>query len=153
MERSLRKLLAHGRFQRVPHARSRTMSLIRGRNNKSTELQFRMALVRGKIGGWTTNEPALPGKPDFYFKNRKLAIFIDGCFWHGCPVCGHIPKTNALFWKEKIRRNKLRDKRTQKSLSLQRIQVIRLWEHQIKNARTVAAMIDKIKGRKKIYSN
>jgi DNA mismatch endonuclease (patch repair protein) len=96
-----------------------------------------MALIRNKIAGWTTNEIALIGKPDFYFKKSKMVLFIDGCFWHGCPVCGHIPRTNISFWKEKIRRNKLRDKRTKKALLKQGIKVLRLWEHQINNPKAI----------------
>jgi len=137
MERSLKKHLKNGKFQKVSPVRSRTMSRIRGKNNKSTEIQFRMSLIRNKIVGWTTNEVTLIGKPDFYFKKVKLAIFIDGCFWHGCPICGHIPQTNTSFWKEKIKRNKLRDKRTNKALLKQGIKVLRLWEHQIKNSKVI----------------
>jgi DNA mismatch endonuclease, patch repair protein len=145
MERSLKKLLKNGNFQKVPPIRSRTMSRIRGKNNKSTEIQFRMLLIRNKIAGWTTNEVSLIGKPDFYFKKGKMALFIDGCFWHGCPVCGHIPRTNTAFWKEKIKRNKLRDKRTKKALLKQGIKVLRLWEHQIKNPKAINLTIKTIK--------
>lgn len=145
MERSLKKHLKGGCFQKVSPVRSCTMSRIRGKNNKSTEIKFRMALVRNEIVGWTANELSLIGKPDFYFKKVKLAVFIDGCFWHGCPICGHIPRTNTSFWKEKIRRNKVRDKRTIKALLKQGIQVVRLWEHQIKTPKNISSTIEKIK--------
>jgi DNA mismatch endonuclease (patch repair protein) len=121
MEKSLKKHLPGGLFRKVSPTRSRTRSRIKGKNDKSTETQFRMALVRNKISSWTTNETTLTGKPDFYFNQIKLAVFIDGCFWHGCLVCDHIPKSNTAFWQEKIRRNKERNKQT-KSTSMSRYQ-------------------------------
>lgn len=109
------------------------MSAIKGKGNKTTEMRFRLALVRDGISGWNMHEPDIIGKPDFYFPDQKLAVFIDGCFWHGCPRCGHIPKTNTEYWREKIARNKKRDKSTTRKLRYRKYKVLRFWEHELKN--------------------
>jgi DNA mismatch endonuclease (patch repair protein) len=74
----------------------------------------------------------LPGKPDFYFHRPKLAVFVDGCFWHGCAACGHTPRTNSAYWSEKVRRNRDRDVRTTAALRGLGVEVIRLWEHELR---------------------
>jgi len=130
MERLLRNTLAGGRFIGVEPTRSQTMSAIRGKNNRTTELRFRMALVRSALRGWVTH-PDLLGKPDFYFPSAKVVVFLDGCFWHGCKVCGHIPKTNSAFWSTKIRRNKYRDRRNTRALRASGFSVLRFWEHSL----------------------
>jgi len=107
------------------------MAAVKGKHNRSTELVLRMALIRSGIKGWKMHYD-LPGKPDFYFPKYKLAIFVDGCFWHGCPKCGHIPKTRTRFWKEKIERNIRRDKKNKNVLKKRGIHLIRLWEHELK---------------------
>ena len=93
------------------------MSAIRSRGNKSTEMVLRMALVRAKMGGWIMHPKGVPGKPDFFFAANNLAVFVDGCFWHGCNRCGHIPKTNRPYWKAKIARNRLQHRKVAKQLS------------------------------------
>ena len=90
-----------------------------------------MALVREGIRGWTLHRKDIAGCPDFYFARKKVAVFIDGCFWHGCPKCGHIPKTRSKFWRTKIERNKGRDKRTNQELRRNGVKVIRMWEHEV----------------------
>ena len=72
------------------------------------------------------------GKPDFGSKKYKLAVFIDGCFWHGCKQCRNIPETNNEFWHKKIKRNMERDEEVTRELKSQGYTVIRFWEHQIK---------------------
>jgi len=133
MERKLRKTLEDGKFKDVTPERSRTMAAIRGKNNRTTEQRLRMALVRAGIKGWQTNIVDLPGKPDFFFKKQQIAVFVDGCFWHGCPKCGHYPKTRTKFWKTKILRNKERDKINRQKLRKNGIKVINIWEHSLKD--------------------
>lgn len=109
------------------------MGAVRGRSNRTTELKMRMGLVRSGISGWQSNRDDLPGKPDFYFSSEKLAIFVDGCFWHGCEMCGHIPKTNQEFWRAKIERNRQRHEIVSRLLEKEDIQSIRFWEHELKH--------------------
>jgi DNA mismatch endonuclease (patch repair protein) len=71
------------------------------------------------------------GNPDFYFHANNVVVFVDGCFWHGCPKCGHTPKTNSEFWKEKVRRNRARDHRNNKQLRSQGKAIKRFWEHEL----------------------
>ena len=131
METWLKKHLPNGKFDVTPE-RSRAMAAVRGRGNKTTELRLRMALVKSGIHGWVCNEASLPGKPDFYFAEQKLAIFVDGCFWHGCPRCGHVPKTNNSFWAAKLDRNRRRHQKVARALRTNGIHVIRFWEHQLR---------------------
>ena len=88
--------------------RSRIMSAVRSSGNKSTEERLIKIMRLHKITRWRRNWP-LPGKPDFAFPKSKLAVFVDGCFWHGCTRCYTEPVINAEYWREKIRRNILRD--------------------------------------------
>jgi DNA mismatch endonuclease (patch repair protein) len=80
---------------------------------------------------------------DIVFQNVKVAIFIDGCFWHGCPSHGSMPKNNAQFWCEKIRNNKARDADTNERLTTLGWLVIRVWEHQdpINAAEMISAVV------------
>src|SRR3712207_4254253 len=102
MEKLLRSKLTNGEFSNQSPARSKMMGAVKGRGNRSTEVRLRLALVRSKIKGWKVHPKGLVGKPDFYFPTNKLVIFVDGCFWHGCLECGHIPKSNKPFWETKI---------------------------------------------------
>ena len=106
MERTLRKHLPGGVFDGVSPARSRAMAAVRGRGNKTTERGLRLGLVRGGVRGWKLRPKGLRGNPDFLFPEARVAIFVDGCFWHGCPDCGHVPRTNRAFWAAKIERNR-----------------------------------------------
>jgi len=141
MEKKLKKKLKGGKFDNVPLVRSRTMAAIRGKNNRTTELSLRMALVRAGIKEWETNVEDLAGKPDFFFRKKRLAVFVDGCFWHGCPKCGHYPKTRSSFWKTKILRNKERDKSNRRKLRRKGIKVVRIWEHSLKDPKHIGSKI------------
>lgn len=132
MERLLRLSLTNGRFEYLTPKRSRIMSSIPGKNNKSTERRLHMAIVRNSIGGFTLHPQEVAGKPDIYFEKERLAVFVDGCFWHGCQRCGHLPKSNTKFWALKIQRNKERDRLTSKTLASAGTGVLRFWEHELK---------------------
>ncbi|MGH9905441.1 MAG: very short patch repair endonuclease [Pyrinomonadaceae bacterium] len=121
------------------------MSAIRGRHTKSTEIRLRMALVRAGLTGWKLHFSTLPGKPDIYFPKRNVAVFVDGCFWHGCRSCGHIPKTNQAFWEAKIRSNSERDRRNKRKLSSAGISVVRIWEHSLKDRSSAAKAVAAIR--------
>lgn len=129
MDKALRGKLRDGRFQEVPLTRSRAMGAVHSKGNKSTEVAFRMALVRAGLRGWKLHARHLPGNPDFYFPENSLAVFIDGCFWHGCPRHGHIPATNPEYWRAKIRINRSRDRRKKDHLSRLGVHTLRMWEH------------------------
>lgn len=133
MERALRAKLGRGLFGSVDPKRSRQMSTVRANGNRSTELRLRYALVRAGISGWSLQGKHLPGNPDFVFRRRRVVVFVDGCFWHGCPDCGHVPKTNTQFWAEKVKRT--RDRDTLKTLSLVQLgfTVVRFWEHELRD--------------------
>ena len=75
----------------------------------------------------------IKGKPDFFFPEGKVAVFLDGCFWHGCPKCGHVPSVNRPFWKAKIERNQRRDVETDASLREAAITPVRFWEHELRD--------------------
>ena len=145
MEAFLRSKLKHGKFVDVSSCRSRIMSSIKGKSNITTERTLRLALVRAGIAGWQLHRKDVPGSPDFYFPARPLAIFADGCFWHGCPKCGHTPRTRRSFWSAKISRNQLRDKRNKRRLTRRGIQVFRFWEHDLRHPDGLERAVTKIK--------
>jgi DNA mismatch endonuclease (patch repair protein) len=125
--------------------RSEVMSRIRPRGNKGTELAL-MAFFRAHgHTGWRRGRP-LFGKPDFVFRKNKVALFVDGCFWHGCPKHGTRPKTNAGFWNEKLRRNIARDRLVNRTLREAGWRVVRIWEHELqkKNAARLAARLRRL---------
>ena len=112
--------------------RSRNMAAIRSKGNQTTEVAFSKLLQINKITGWRRHSRRLFGTPDFIFPRSKVAIFIDGCFWHGCPKCKTNPKTNAKYWKTKIANNQKRDREVKKQLVREDWKVLRFWEHEIK---------------------
>ena len=131
MERRLKTTLPGGRFLEVEPIDSKRMSSIRGRSNKTTEKRFRGALMQSGVRGWQV-QPGVPGRPDFFFPAEFIAIFVDGCFWHGCPMCGHIPNKNRPYWQAKIDGNRERDNRVTSQLESDGICVVRFWEHELK---------------------
>ncbi|MFZ0827957.1 MAG: very short patch repair endonuclease [Verrucomicrobiia bacterium] len=108
------------------------MSRIRGRGNKDTELTLIKLLRRGHITGWRRHQPVF-GKPDFVFRQARLAVFVDGCFWHGCPKHCKTPAGNRAFWKKKLAANKARDRRVNRVLHKDGWRVVRIWEHDLRS--------------------
>src|SRR5882724_3218304 len=88
--------------------RSALMSKVRSTGNRSTEQRMRLALVRAAISGWQMHPRSIPGRPDFWFPKQRVAVFVDGCFWHGCPRCLRLPKANRTYWRSKIAANRKR---------------------------------------------
>lgn len=115
--------------------RSKNMAAVKSRGNKSTEQIFLRFLRRHKIVGWRRHYKQLPGTPDFAFPKSRVAVFLDGCFWHGCKRCFKMPKTNRKFWAEKIEGNKKRDRLVSKAIRAKNWSVVRLWEHTLKETR------------------
>lgn len=112
-----------------PLQRSYCMSRIQGKDTKP-ELILRKALWASGMRYRLKNR--LPGRPDLYFPGRKLAIFVDGCFWHGCPDHCKVPETNRSFWEKKISKNKARDNEVDLLLKNEGWRVLRFWEHEVK---------------------
>jgi len=113
------------------------MSLIRGRENKATELALIKILRRYELSGWRRHA-RLPGTPDFVFRRQRLVVFVDGCFWHGCPKHCRMPASNRKYWNNKILRNKKRDRLVSRTLRQKGWRVVRIWEHEIKFESRVA---------------
>lgn len=125
--------------------RSKMMSAIRKRGNRSTEWKLRSALVRAGICGWVMHHTALPGCPDFWFERPRLAIFVDGCFWHNCRQCQiPTPRSNRAYWKRKLLKNANRAKVVGKALRHKKIRVIRVWEHELASPSITSRLLIRI---------
>lgn len=122
--------------------RSEVMSRIRGSGNRDTELRLITLFRANRINAWRRNA-AVFGKPDFVFHRARVAVFVDGCFWHrhpGCKFC-YNPKSRPQFWLPKFERNVERDRLVTRTLRKAGWKVVRVWECQLsptKAKRTVA---------------
>ena len=155
--------------------RSDVMSRIRSRGNGATELALVRVFRAEGITGWrrhrvvafkvrgsrfkvqssrsTSPRPSPQSgegevfrvRPDFVFPHRRLAVFVDGCFWHGCPKHETKPKSNAAFWRNKFARNIARDRLVTRTLRRAGWRVLRIWEHELarKNAARLRRRIRK----------
>ena len=137
------------------------MSRIRSRGNVDTELALARLLRAHRITGWrrqvrvavdssklivdrgrrrgkvhqpSTKDHQLTVRPDFIFPKLRVTVFVDGCFWHGCPKHGTQPKGNRAFWKKKFAANKARDRRVNRMLRRAGWRVLRIWEHELKQS-------------------
>lgn len=128
--------------------RSARMALVRGRGNKSTERLVAHNLRRAGITGWRRHVRGFPGTPDFYFPRERLAVFVDGCFWHACPRCGRIPKSRVEFWSAKIDANRRRDNRNRRALRAQGVATIRIWEHELRSRAWVGRLSRRLDARR-----
>lgn len=110
---------------------SRIMSSIRDRNTKP-ETILRSELWKNGIRGYRLHVKNIPGRPDIAFPRKRLAIFVNGCFWHRCPLCNlSLPKSHTDFWRDKFDKNIERDKRKVDQLKTLGWKVITIWECQI----------------------
>lgn len=121
-------------------AHSERMSMVRSRGNKTTEMRLREILKAYGLTGWRRHFRVM-GCPDFAFPAERVAIFVDGCFWHGCPKCQRTPQTNSAFWVKKFATNRARDREVTKQLRATGWHVIRIWEHSLKDAPRIAARL------------
>jgi DNA mismatch endonuclease Vsr len=112
------------------------MSSVKSRGNVSTELKMLSLLRANKLSGWRRHAN-ITGKPDFSWFKKKIALFVDGCFWHKCPHCFRGPKSNLAYWKRKIGLNRKRDLNVNKYLRSMGWTVIRVWECQISRQETI----------------
>lgn len=111
--------------------RSDIMSKVRSNNNKSTELALIKFFKENKITGWKRNYP-VKGHPDFVFLDKKIAVFVDGCFWHGHDCRNTRPSDNAEYWQKKRERNIKHDKEVTAMFENRGWTVIRIWECELK---------------------
>jgi DNA mismatch endonuclease (patch repair protein) len=123
----------------APAVRSRTMAAVRSAGNRSTERILRAHLVQRGLRGWRLNARDLPGCPDFVFDRARLAVFVDGCFWHGCPRCHRAPGSNRDYWTQKVDRNRKRDRKVACALRAAGWTVLRVWEHDLAEAAAAVA--------------
>ncbi len=114
-----------------PEDRRKTMQAVKGKGTRLEKRLFAMLAGMG-LKGWKKNVESITGKPDVAFVNLQVAVFIDGCFWHGCPYCRRkLPKTNRKYWERKIKRNVALAKSHNRQLRRDGWTVIRIWEHEI----------------------
>lgn len=123
----------------TPEQRKRCMSRVKGKNT-TPEVKLRKALwrkgLRYRLGY------KLPGKPDMVFVSAHVVVFVDGCFWHGCPIHGSIPETNRDFWEKKVKKNIQRDLEVTDKLKGLGWTVLRVWTHELKEH--FDSVVDKI---------
>ena len=122
--------------------RSEIMSKVRSKNNKSTELKLIDVFKENGIVGWRRNY-SVKGHPDFVFLDKKIAIFVDGCFWHGHDCRNTRPSDNADYWTKKRERNIKHDKEITELFEQRGWTVIRIWECELKK-KNGAQLIEKI---------
>ena len=111
--------------------RSDIMSKVRSNNNKSTELALIKFFKENNITGWKRNYP-VKGHPDFVFLDKKIAVFVDGCFWNGHDCRNTRPSDNAEYWQKKRERNIKHDKEVTAMFENRGWTVIRIWECELK---------------------
>ena len=113
--------------------RSDIMSKVRSNNNKSTELKLMQIFKENNIVGWKRKYP-VKGHPDFVFLDKKIAIFVDGCFWHGHDCRNTIPSNNAEYWNKKRLHNIQHDAEITTLFEQRNWKVIRIWECELKKS-------------------
>jgi DNA mismatch endonuclease (patch repair protein) len=131
-ELALAKLLRRHRitgWRRHVEIRGRARSPLRASGGASV-LASRLAssLAPPKLGAHGVTRPTFRVRPDFVFAKIKLAVFVDGCFWHGCPKHATKPKNNRVFWQRKFSANKRRDRVVNRALRKAGWDVLRIWE-------------------------
>jgi DNA mismatch endonuclease, patch repair protein len=144
--------------------RSVVMSRIRGRGNLTTELKLVAAFKQHGVIGWRRHvllkprvapeermlgerPPRLSVRPDFIFRHQKVAVFVDGCFWHGCPAHATKPTTNSEFWTKKLSGNAQRDRRATNALLASGWHVLRVWEHELASPDVVVERVKAVLSR------
>jgi len=120
----------------VNEAASELMSKIKSKNTKP-EILLRKMLWKKGYRGYRLHWNKVPGKPDIAYPGKKIAIFVNGCYWHRCPKCKpSMPKSNVKFWKNKFEKNVARDLRKKKELEVLGWKVFIIWECEIKSNKT-----------------
>lgn len=120
-------------FSSTPEVRRRMQRMSRGRDTRA-EVRLRKALWRAGLRGYRVNRrlplPGVRRRADVAWVGRRVAVFVDGCFWHACPEHGNSPRTNSDYWAPKLRRNVERDRETDRLADAAGWSVVRVWEHE-----------------------
>jgi DNA mismatch endonuclease (patch repair protein) len=120
---------------RTPEQRKRIMSAVR-RRDTAPELALRRSLFARGIRGWRCDYRDAPGRPDLAWPGRKIAVFVDGAFWHGHPS-RHRPGRSGSYWDKKIAANVARDRRVDRELQAMGWTVFRFWDFEIRKQLSV----------------
>ena len=126
--------------QKITEERSALMGKVKSKGNRSTEVRVARTLEKLGIEGWIKHPTGVIGHPDFFFPEVRLALFVDGCFWHACPRCSRFPKTRLEFWKPKLEGNRRRDLANNRALRRRGYHVMRVWEHALRNDKWVGRL-------------
>jgi DNA mismatch endonuclease (patch repair protein) len=129
----------------TPEKRSSVMASIRSKGNRTTELRLIKIFRENGISGWRRAYP-LFGRPDFVFPKRRVVVFVDGCFWHGCKRCFRLPTSNTGYWVKKIERNRNRDREVSQQLRKKGWKVLRLPECAFKKMSLLQSKLKKALG-------
>jgi DNA mismatch endonuclease (patch repair protein) len=123
--------------------RSATMRAVR-RSGTKLEATLEAKLRAAGLDDFESQARDLPGTPDFVFRDRRIAVFIDSCYWHGCPSHLRMPVSNRDYWVGKIKKNRERDARQTAELELMGYRVERIWEHELEGgvARRLQSIFD-----------
>lgn len=127
-------------------AKVETSWVMSGNKAKNTkpELILRKAIWAAGIRGYRLHWKKAPGRPDISFPGKRVAIFVNGCFWHRCPLCRlSIPKSNSSFWSDKFKKNVERDKSKISLLKQNRWRVLTIWECEIKD--NIESCVDRLR--------
>ena len=127
-----------------PKQRSRIMARVKSTGNQSTESALIAIFRTHRVSGWRRQYPTT-GTPDFSFPKHKIAVFVDGCFWHGCPKHCRMPATNRTYWNQKIARNVQRDSTVCRALRKKGWKIVRIWEHALHDGTELTRKIERIK--------
>ncbi|HWV51726.1 very short patch repair endonuclease [Pseudorhodoplanes sp.] len=126
-----------------PQKRSEIMSRVKSRGNQLTEMRLIELFRTHGFVGWRRNA-RLFGRPDFVFRKQRVAVFVDGCFWHGCPRHGSVPASNREFWSAKLERNKKRDRLVVRELKKRGWTPLRIWQHELKRPGPLVRRLERI---------
>ena len=121
--------------------RSRLMTAVRGKGNESTEEELARIFRRMGIHGWKRHQRVAGYRPDFLFAKVGVAVFVDGCFWHGCPRHYTKPASNVEYWRVKVMSNRARDARAARRLRAEGWSVWRLWECRVRSGHLSTQLI------------
>ena len=135
----------------TPQKRSEIMSRIHSSGTDPEKRMFAiLRVILGKRRRIDVNRHDLPGQPDILIPSLSIAVFVDGCFYHSCPVHGHLPKSRLGYWGPKFRQNLARDRANRRALRLRGYSVWRFWEHDLKAQnvnRTIAILRKRVLAR------